>query len=308
MYMGTQSGKSVSTSALLEDEIVAQISHASGPLPQIRLEYEPELKILWLTIVPEPKPVFTLQVLSSVVSVQRTIARLWGGPGGYDRCPVRFLAFRGEGAVFTLGGDLDFYLDCLATNDRKALQNYARISVEGACLNASGLDGIAITLSTIHARAMGGGIDAPRSCNVMVAEEGASFSYPEVKFNHFPITAVAVLSRHMGDAEARRMLMSGDEYTAAEFQRRGGLDAVVPNGSGEDWIRSYARDTLPVHAARTSLFSAFNRRAGNMRAELDSLADLWTDCMLRMAPSDISRLQRIARTQERMLSRMYRHH
>jgi DSF synthase len=286
--------------------VLEEIFHETGPLGQIKLSYESSLKILWLTIAPEPKPVFTLQLLTSVVAVQRAIVKLWGGDRGYERCPVRFLAFRGEGPIFTLGGDLDFYLDCLASNNREAMHEYARVSVEGASLNASGLGGLAITISTIHAKAIGGGIDAPRSCNIMVAEEGASFCYPEVKFNHFPITAVAVLSRHMGPAEAKKMLMSGDEYDAAEFHRRGGLEAVVPAGTGQDWIRRYAAETLPMHAARTGLFSAFHKRAGDLGEELGYLASLWSDCMMRMPPSDISKLQRVAMAQERMLSRLYR--
>jgi DSF synthase len=171
-------GSFAAAPASVSDDVVEAILEQSGALAQVRLEYEPGLKILWLTILPEPKPVFTLQLLSSVVAVQRAIMVLWGDERGYERCPVRFLAFRGEGPVFTLGGDLDFYLDCLATNDRAAMQDYARISVEGAANNASGLGGLAITVSTIHAKAIGGGIDAPRSCNIMIAEEGASFCSP----------------------------------------------------------------------------------------------------------------------------------
>ena len=42
------------------DEVLGSILHQSGPLPQLKLAYEPELKLLWITIKPEPKPVFTL--------------------------------------------------------------------------------------------------------------------------------------------------------------------------------------------------------------------------------------------------------
>ncbi|WP_354193540.1 enoyl-CoA hydratase-related protein [Bosea sp. OAE506] len=172
-------------------------------------------------------------------------------------------------------------------------------------MNASGLNGLVVTLSTIHAKAIGGGIDAPRSCNVMIAEEQASFVYPEIKFNHFPITAVAILSRRMGARAAERMLMSGEEMSAQAFMEAGGLEAVVPTGTGEAWIRKYAQDSLPMHAAKTALFSAFNRRAGDLQAELEQLGQIWTDCMLRLNPSAISKLQRIAQTQDRMLARMY---
>ena len=286
-------------------EVIDAIRHSAGFLPEVQLTYEAEIRTLWVTIKPELKPVFTLQLLDSLGKVQQAIMDLWSAPEDYHSAPVRFLAFRGTGPFFTLGGDLDYYLDCLAKNDRAALQEYARLSIEGAVRNASGLNGLVVTLSTIHAKAIGGGIDAPRSCNVMIAEEQASFVYPEIKFNHFPITAVAILSRRMGARAAERMLLSAEEMSAEEFMAAGGLEAVVPTGTGEDWIRKYAADSLPMHAAKTALFSAFNRRAGDLREELEHLGQIWTDCMLRLHPSAISKLQRIAQTQDRMLARVY---
>ncbi|WP_089176694.1 enoyl-CoA hydratase-related protein [Bosea sp. AS-1] len=292
--------------ALLEScEVIDAIRYKAGFLPEVELAYEAAIKTLWVTIRPELKPVFTLQLLDSLVKIQSAIFALWGAPDQYHRAPVRFLAFRGTGPFFTLGGDLDFYLDCLAKNDRAALAEYARLSAEGAIWNSSGLNGLVVTLSTIHAKAIGGGIDAPRSCNVMIAEEQASFVYPEIKFNHFPITAVAILSRRMGPRAAEKLLMSGEEMSAQTFMEAGGLEAVVPTGTGEAWIRKYCADSLPIHAAKTALFTAFNRRAGDLREELSHLGQIWADCMLRLSPSAISKLQRIAQTQDRMLARVY---
>ncbi len=292
--------------ALLEScDAIDAIRYKAGFLPEVELAYEAAIKTLWVTIRPELKPVFTLQLLDSLVKIQSAIFALWGAPDQYHRVPVRFLAFRGTGPFFTLGGDLDFYLDCLAKNDRAALSEYARLSAEGAIWNSGGLNGLVVTLSTIHAKAIGGGIDAPRSCNVMIAEEQASFVYPEIKFNHFPITAVAILSRRMGPRAAEKLLMSGEEMSAQAFMEAGGLEAVVPTGTGEAWIRKYCADALPIHAAKTALFAAFNRRAGDLREELAHLGQIWADCMLRLSPSAISKLQRIAQTQDRMLARVY---
>ena len=306
MFQSVASIMDATPAAVLEScEVIDTIRQKAGFLPETQLAYDPEIKTLWVTIRPELKPVFTLQLLDSLVKIQTAIIALWGAPDQYHRAPVRFLAFRGAGPFFTLGGDLDFYLDCLAKNDRAALAEYARLSGAGAVLNASGLNGLVVTMSTIHAKAIGGGIDAPRSCNIMIAEEQASFVYPEIKFNHFPITAVAILSRRMGPRAAERMLLSGEEMSAQAFMDAGGLEAVVPTGTGEAWIRKYAHDSLPVHAAKTALFAAFNRRAGDLQEELHHLGEIWTDCMLRLNPSAISKLQRIAQTQDRMLARMY---
>ena len=286
-------------------EIIEAIEHVAGPLPQVALSYEADIKTVWLTIRPEPKPVFTLPLLVSVGKVQRAIWSLWGASAQSANAPVRFLAFRGEGPVFTLGGDLDFYLDCLAKNDRAALEEYARVSVEGAMWNASGLRNTVITVATIHAKAIGGGIDAPRSCNVMVAEKRASFVYPEVKFNHFPITAVPVLARRVGPREVEAILMHGDEFSATDFHRLGALEAVVADGTGEQWIRQYCAETLPMFGARRALFASLHQRNHRYEEELKFGAKLWVDCMLGMSPSEISKLQRISQMQERMLSRMY---
>lgn len=285
----------------LDGEVIDIINWKTGKLPQIYINYEAEIKTLWITLHPQPKPVFTFDVLTSVHSVQKAIWALWGGQDEYRDSPVRFLAFRGAGAFYTLGGDLDFYLDCLAKGDRPALRDYARASAACIAWNASCLRGSVITMATIHGKALGGGIDAPRSCNLMVAERQASFCYPEINFNHLPIASLSVLSRYTGVRAAHKILDSGESYTAEQFEALGGLDAVTPSGEGENWLRRYAAQTLPIHAARMSLFCAFNRRQGDLETELEPLADKWADSMMRLTPLEIYKLQRIARAQERMI-------
>jgi DSF synthase len=285
------------------EEIIAAIRAASGPLPQIELSYEPEIRTLWLTLKPEPKPVFTLPIITSVHKVQRSIVKLWADS---PESPILFFAYRATGQLFSLGGDLDYYLDCLAGNDRAGLAEYANRAVDVILLNSSGLSGMAVTLATIHAKALGGGIDPARACNVMIGEEQATFSYPEINYNHFPISAVPILSRHTGPIEAERILMSGAEYTAKEFFDCRALDDMVPNGTGEDWIRNYARRCLPTHRARVALFAAFSRRAGRLDTDLAEAAAAWVNHIMTLRPMEISKLQRIVQAQERMLSRMTR--
>lgn len=287
--------------ASTERGVLERLRALTGPTPQISLDYEAEPKLLWITLRPEPKPVFTLPAIESVLKVQSAIRDLWsrGGDG-----PVRFLAYRAHGPVFSLGGDIDYYLDCLATNDREGLRNYAAAAAKVIEHNWSGIEGRVITLATVHARALGGGIDPARACNVMVAEEAATFCYPEINYNHFPISAVPILSRRAGFIEAERILMSGRDYTAQEFAERGVLDRVVQPGAGEDWIREFARTNLSTHLARVSIFEAVNRQAGNLVAELSTAVSAWVDHIFALKPLEISKLQRIAAAQERMLGRL----
>ena len=283
--------------------IVRQIVAQTGVLPQVDLDYEPEILTLWITLRPEPKPVFTLPLIESVGRVQDAIIALWGRQE--DR-PIRYLAYRASGSIFSLGGDLDYYLDCLRANDRAGLRDYADQATKVIRLNRSGLEGSVITLTKVGGKAIGGGIDPARACNVMVAEEDATFSYPEINFNHFPISAVPVLSRHTGPIEAERILLSGAEYSAREFLAKGAVDEVVACGTGDDWIRQYARRTMNTHSARVALIAAFNEQAGDMFGPLSACARSWTDHILNLRPVEIAKLQRIAAAQERMMGRMLR--
>jgi len=286
---------------ITDTEVIGSIRQAVGALPQIELAYEASIKTLWITLLPQPKPVFTYDVVASVHKVQRAVKGLWGAQESLAVSPVRFLAFRGRGPIYTLGGDLDFYLDCLAKGDREALLDYARVSADCIAWNASCLRGSVITLATIHEKAFGGGIDAPRSCNVLIAERRATFCYPEVAFNHFPIAAVGVLGRRVGARCAHQIIDSGEKYSADDFFALGALDAVTPTGEGEAWLRRYARDSLPIHSARLALFCAFHRQAGDLENELAEFAKVWAENLMRLPPIQIAKLQRIVSIQEKML-------
>ena len=284
-------------------DVVDTISLHAGPLPQIRLDYEPDISTLWITLKPEPKPVFTLPLIESVGKVQDALGSLWGND---PNRPVCYLAYRATGTIFSLGGDLDYYLDCIRAGDRAALRDYAEKATQVIRLNRNGLNGSVITLANVQGKAIGGGIDPARACNVMIAEEHATFSYPEINYNHFPISAVPVLSRHTGPIEAEKILLSGDEYSAHEFMGKGAVDAVVPSGAGDDWIRKYVADTRASHSARVALMGAFNAQAGDLYGPLTACAQSWADHIMSMTPGEVSKLQRITVAQERILARLFR--
>lgn len=284
-------------------DVVRAIAWQAGSLPQISLSFEPEIATLWITLKPEPKPVFTLPLIESVGKVQDALTTLWGD---HPSRPVLYVAYRAQGTIFSLGGDLDYYLDCLRGNDREALRDYADKATQVIRLNRNGINGSVITLANVQGKAIGGGIDPARACNVMIAEEHATFTYPEINYNHFPISAVPVLSRHTGPIEAERILLSGEEYSAREFMRRGAVDAVVPSGEGDDWIRRYAADARPSHSSRIALMSAFNRQAGDMYGPLTACAQSWADHIMSLTPGEVSKLQRITVAQERVLGRLLR--
>ncbi len=55
-----------------------------------------------------------------------------------------------------------------------------------------------------------------------------------------------------------------------------------------------------------ALIAAFNRRAGNLTEELSEAVETWVKYFMQLKPIDISKLQRIAQVQERMLVKLAR--
>lgn len=281
-------------------EVESLVAARAGRCPQLAIDFEPGSGILWLTLRPEPKPVFTLPLVESVRRVQIAVADLHAGRRDW---PVRYIGYRAAGDAFSLGGDLDFYLECLARGDRGALEEYARTAAEVIVNNMTGVDGHVITLACVHAKALGGGIDPAVACNYVVAERSATFSYPEVNFNHFPIAAVPVLARRAGLIEAEKILSSGEVFSADDFLAKGVIDYVAEPGSGQSALRDYAQRSGRSHSARIALFRAFQRTSGDVGRQMKEACDAWVDHMTRLRPAEIAKLQRIAAAQERMLAR-----
>lgn len=280
--------------------IVDRIVDRTGPLPQLQLMFEEQLGLLWLVMHPEPKPVFTLALVDSVLRVQKALeAMVVAG----EPMPVEVLAYRTAGPAFSLGGDLDYYLDCLARRDRDGLVRYAETAcavIEG---NVSGLGGRFATIAAVHGRALGGGIDPARACHVMVAEESATFCYPEINYNHFPIAAAPILARRVGAVEAERMLLSGRNFTAEEFYEKGALEAVVGDGGAAMWVRDFCKKSAGSRRSRIAIAAAFNRMAPDLASELATAGAAWVEHMLALGQSETTKLQRIVQAQQRLLAR-----
>ncbi len=280
--------------------IVDRIVDRTGPLPQLQLMFEEPYGLLWFVMHPEPKPVFTLPLVDSVLRVQEALrAMIEAG----EPMPVEVLAYRTAGPAFSLGGDLDYYLDCLSRRDREGLERYAKTACAVISGNLTGVGGHFATVAAVHGRALGGGIDPARACHVLVAEESATFCYPEINYNHFPIAAAPILSRRIGPVEAERMLLSGRSFTAEEFYEKGAAEAVVGDGGSAMWVRDFCKKSAGSRRARIAIAAAFNRMAPDLTTELRIAGTAWVEHMLALGDAETARLQRIVQAQQRLLAR-----
>lgn len=87
------------------------------------------------------------------------------------------------------------------------------------------------TVAAVRGAALGGGAELATSCDVVIAEHGATLGQPEIRAGVFAPIALLHYPLRVGPARALRLLLTGEVLDAAEAHRIGLVDRVVPPGT-----------------------------------------------------------------------------
>jgi cyclohexa-1,5-dienecarbonyl-CoA hydratase len=91
------------------------------------------------------------------------------------------------------------------------------------------LDGLEMpTVAVVGGAALGGGCELVLFCDMVIASEKASFGQPEIQVGVFPPIAAVALPGIVGPKKALEMVLIGDRIRAAEAERLGLVNKVVP--------------------------------------------------------------------------------
>ena len=92
-------------------------------------------------------------------------------------------------------------------------------------------------IARIHGIATAAGCQLVAMCDLAVAADGAKFAVSGINLGLFCSTPSVALARSMGRKQAMEMLLTGDFIDAAEAQRRGLINRVVPAGQLDDEVK-----------------------------------------------------------------------
>jgi cyclohexa-1,5-dienecarbonyl-CoA hydratase len=84
------------------------------------------------------------------------------------------------------------------------------------------------TVAVVGGAALGGGCELALFCDMIIASERASFGQPEIQVGVLAPVAAAALSRIIGPKKTMELLLTGDRIRAAEAERLGLVNKVVP--------------------------------------------------------------------------------
>lgn len=161
--------------------------------------------------------------------------------------------------VFSLGGDLGFFLACIRARDAERLLAYGLSAVDGVWDNLSGcgMPGLS-TIAVVQGEAQGGGFEAALSCHTIVAERGSLFGFPESLFGLFPgMGALSLLAARTDMQVAERMIAKSHRYSAELLFDLGLVDYLVPKGEGRRFAEEMiSLDPSPAMVLRRKSLSA----------------------------------------------------
>ena len=97
-----------------------------------------------------------------------------------------------------------------------------------------------LTIAAAEGEVSGGGFELCSFCDVCIATEGTTFSFPEISFGHYPLIATAILPRLVGRNRALDWIISGDKISSREAYRAGMINRLVRDGELMIEVNRYA--------------------------------------------------------------------
>ncbi|MBA2348104.1 MAG: enoyl-CoA hydratase/isomerase family protein [Solirubrobacterales bacterium] len=115
------------------------------------------------------------------------------------------------------------------------------------------------TICAAGGHCLAGALGLALACDLIVASEKASFGTPEINVGVFPFMIMALIYRNVGRKKTTELLLLGDRIDAAEAERIGIVNRVVPvaefDAAVADWAsRLAAKSPLLVRLGKDAMW------------------------------------------------------
>ena len=138
-------------------------------------------------------------------------------------------------------------------------------------------------IAVVQGFCLGGGMELAIACDVIVADQGASFGQPEIKVGFFPPYAAIRLPQLVGPAKAIEICTTGKFYKAQEAQILGMVSHVAEDGQLTETAESIVKEIQ----ASSPLIIRLNKRAVRQhlglgfKQALDGVSDLFLNTLMK---------------------------
>jgi cyclohexa-1,5-dienecarbonyl-CoA hydratase len=144
------------------------------------------------------------------------------------------------------------------------------------------------TVAVVQGPALGGGAELATFCDFVIAAEGATLGQPEIRLGVFPPIAALRYPRRIGEARTLQLLLSGRTLTAAEAERIGLVDRLVPPADLEAALAEVLGTLTDKSAVVLRLAKQAVRRGrtDDFDERLSALEEIYTWTLMRTADAE----------------------
>ena len=268
-----------------------------SPYTQLTTYFDPHSQVAWGYMHAEPRPCFTPTLLRELLDWGEGMASMIDDP---EQADVKYFVIASKVPdTFSLGGDLNLFMQHIAARDRGALLRYAVSCIDCSYAVHSHLDRPNLTsIALVQGQALGGGFESALAANVLIAERGAKMGLPEILFNLFPgMGAMTFLGRRVGHHLAEKIIRSGKLYLAEELYEMGVVDVLAEPGEGEAAVHDYVRREEKSRNGILALRAAREVSQPAPYEELVRITEIWVDAALRLEAKDLRMMERLVSRQ-----------
>ncbi|MGA7750770.1 MAG: crotonase/enoyl-CoA hydratase family protein [Gallionella sp.] len=294
----------------VEMGMVEFLNAASNPIT-FRYEhlinrYDIESGILWTGMNPQGIPCCTPELLEDLYNHHKSI-EICGGKVqvGDETHAVHYSVVASLiPGVFNLGGNLELFSRLIKDRKRQALVEYSIRCLDVMFLRMNHFKSSMVTISLVQGDALGGGLEAALTSDVIIAERSAKMGFPEILFNLIPgHGAFSLVARKIGVTNAEKMILSGKLFSAEEMYEMGLVDVLAEDGLGEEAVYDYVEKQARRSNGYIALKKARQRFNPITYQELIDIMHVWVDAALRLSEKDLKVMDRFVRSQQKLFGK-----
>ena len=157
-----------------------------------------------------------------------------------DDDAARVAVLSGAGKAFCAGADLTWMSRMVGYTHEENVRDASAMARMYAALDRLPL----ALVGRVHGAALGGGVGLVAVCDIVVAEQGATFGFTEVKVGIVPAVISPYVLTKLGMSATRELFLTGMRFDAARAKEIGLVHCVVPAGELDVCVERYLAELL----------------------------------------------------------------
>ena len=260
----------------------------------LKIKIDDEFKILWVGIDLQDKLCYSMSFLDNLTHVKELIVYF------IKKENIKYVvAYSLNKGVWNLGGDLEFFVNCIRAKNKKSLTEYAYKCIDLVYNYNSNYEMDVFSTCVVQGNAFGGGFESALSGNFIIAEESAKFSFPEVIFGTFPgMGAYSFLIKKVGFNKANEIINSNKTYTSKEILDLGIINEMCDDGMGISTMKSLIRNGDMEKYISNPFLNICNKVS---KQELLDVVNVWLDKAFTLSEDNLDRMLKLANFQKRKI-------